>query len=298
MVKTELHRLVLDDDDEVLLEHLSVPFNRANIDAKDCVGWTPLHWACSKNMVVSARILLEHGANACSATDDGWTPAHDAARLGSKDLLDLLQKHGAKLSAATTTGTTPLHYCVQYGHGKAVNWMTHMWEEGRKEINRPNVQGWTPLHFSARYGRPELAKQLLESGASAFHKDKQGRHPRGTAENAMARIKAGTLKITKSPHSDTASIEDYEKVAQMIQQAEKEQLNKCRMVAMSAVVNAEISIEGQDLVEAIGSLQIAIENYKLVDMHEQVMEIEQHIQKLEAQLAASDATVLSVDCAG
>jgi len=95
--------------------------------------------------MISARILLEHGADPGCANDDGWTPAHDAARLGNKDMLDLLKKHGAKLSAATSNGTTPLHYMVQYGHSKAVNWMTHMSEEGRKEINRPNVQVLQPL---------------------------------------------------------------------------------------------------------------------------------------------------------
>jgi len=35
----------------------------ANVNAKDSLGWTPLHWATMNDHVETARLLIEKGAN-------------------------------------------------------------------------------------------------------------------------------------------------------------------------------------------------------------------------------------------
>jgi len=44
----------------------------------DAIGWTPLHWACSKGLNDEVKILLANKADPNAATEvDGWTASHD-----------------------------------------------------------------------------------------------------------------------------------------------------------------------------------------------------------------------------
>ncbi|MBK7032778.1 MAG: ankyrin repeat domain-containing protein [Ignavibacteria bacterium] len=49
---------------------------RANIDAQDDRGWTPLHHAASQNLMQTVRWLIERGADRSIATNDGHLPVN------------------------------------------------------------------------------------------------------------------------------------------------------------------------------------------------------------------------------
>jgi len=107
-MRTVLHDIILNDDDEELNDFFKDPSNKRMINEPDAIGWTPLHWACSKGLKNSVSALLENGADPNKGTDyDGWTPAHDAARCGNSEILEMLAKAGANIETTTSSGVSP-----------------------------------------------------------------------------------------------------------------------------------------------------------------------------------------------
>jgi ankyrin repeat protein len=48
----------------------------ANIEAKDSIGYTPLHWASQKGHVAVVKALLSGGANILASNNNGLLPIH------------------------------------------------------------------------------------------------------------------------------------------------------------------------------------------------------------------------------
>ena len=80
----------------------------ANVNSKDELGVSPLHWAALNNNSKLVRFLLKNGANVNSAAVDGDTPLQTAVILGHTDIVKLLLDSGADPSIADNLGTTPL----------------------------------------------------------------------------------------------------------------------------------------------------------------------------------------------
>ena len=93
----------------------------AEVNARDDIGWTPLHYALVKGVkrpgFQTANMLLERGADVNAATAAvGWTPLHLAAHLSrvgyaygydGPDVLDIVQQlieRGADVGARTRVG--------------------------------------------------------------------------------------------------------------------------------------------------------------------------------------------------
>ena len=68
----------------------------ADVNAKNTVGWTPLHLAARIGHTEAARLLLAAGADVNAKDKDGHTPLHGAAENGHTDVVNLLRAHGAK----------------------------------------------------------------------------------------------------------------------------------------------------------------------------------------------------------
>lgn len=69
--------------------------NGANINARDCVGWTALMMAAYKGYINIAEVLIKHGADVNIRTNT-WTALSWATRYGHTETADLLRKYGAK----------------------------------------------------------------------------------------------------------------------------------------------------------------------------------------------------------
>lgn len=50
--------------------------NKAEVNAKDKHGATPLHWAASEGHKEVVEMLLAHDAEVNAKTNDGWTALH------------------------------------------------------------------------------------------------------------------------------------------------------------------------------------------------------------------------------
>ena len=67
-----------------------------DVNAKDDIGRTPLHWSTvfGKNEIV--ELLMAEGADINAKSDGGRTPLDWAIRSNATETADLLRKHGGK----------------------------------------------------------------------------------------------------------------------------------------------------------------------------------------------------------
>jgi ankyrin repeat protein len=82
--------------------------NKADVNARDNHGVTPLHLASDKAM---AELLLANKADVHARNEEGRTPLHMAAsrgQAGMKDVAESLLAHGADVNAKANNGWTPL----------------------------------------------------------------------------------------------------------------------------------------------------------------------------------------------
>jgi len=84
---------------------------------------TPLQAALLSGQHATAKILLDHGADALVRQTKGTTPMHEAAFIGRLDLVQLLLDHGAEINSVSDNGETPLAEAMRGNHEELVAWM-------------------------------------------------------------------------------------------------------------------------------------------------------------------------------
>jgi ankyrin repeat protein len=257
MVRTKIHELVIAGEDEDLAEYLMEdPANKKLINEPDAIGWTPLHWACSKGHNKEVKILLANNADPNVATEaDGWTAAHDAARKGNSEALREIQLAGGNIERASSSGTRPLHYAVQYGQAKAVDWML---KEGC-DVDGANATGWSPLHFAARYGRKDICSMLLAQGAMPTAVDKMGRSCGAVAAWVRDCIKEGKGPSMKL--DETVKADAMEEMMGILAEAADRQAEEAAKMAKLAMENYKSSYASADLHGAYDHLAVARDQY-------------------------------------
>jgi ankyrin repeat protein len=82
--------------------------NRADVNARDTDGDTPLHLAVNLNDKDLVKLLLANKADVNARGNIGWTPLHRAAYDGKRDLAELLLADKADVNAKDKDGRTPL----------------------------------------------------------------------------------------------------------------------------------------------------------------------------------------------
>ncbi len=142
----------------------------ADVDAKDDLGLTPLHWASLSNRPVDViRALVKARADVNARSNSGYAPLHSAASR-SVDAVRALVELGADVNAQNkNNGNTPLHIASRWGHADAIRVLV----KAGADINVKRNDGNTPLHIASmaqsahiemeRY--IEVIRVLLEFGA-------------------------------------------------------------------------------------------------------------------------------------
>ena len=82
----------------------------ADVNVKDAMGHSLLHWVCAFGSVRAADYLIERGVASNGVDQEGITPLHVAAWRGRPELARLLVAAGADPNASTTEGETPLDW--------------------------------------------------------------------------------------------------------------------------------------------------------------------------------------------
>ncbi len=63
-----------------------------DVNVSDLAGNTPLAWAAQTNCVPGAKLLLQHGANPTSISNNGFTPKDWARRAGNHKIVAILME--------------------------------------------------------------------------------------------------------------------------------------------------------------------------------------------------------------
>jgi uncharacterized protein len=80
----------------------------------DHIGWTPLHYACSRGHLEVAQFLLANGAIVDSLSPGYTTPLMMAVQSGNEQLVKLLLDKGADIQLRNTNGLTAIDIAVIY----------------------------------------------------------------------------------------------------------------------------------------------------------------------------------------
>jgi cytohesin len=130
--------------------------NGADVNAKDEVGFTPLHHVGSKDV---AKLLLAKGANvnAEGGPFGGMTPLEGVASYKDAEVLEVLIANGANVKVG---GGRALHYAAFQAHLPSVKVLL----ANGADVNARNEDGETSLRMAKRRGLRQLADLLRQHG--------------------------------------------------------------------------------------------------------------------------------------
>ena len=150
----------------------------AALTAADGDGRTMLHWAASGGRDEVADFLLGSGAEPNATDDAGWTPLHVAASSGHAAITLSLLRAGANPLAVNTTGQLAIHYAASRNRiAVAQHLQEAAGENGLAMVSAADTSGSTPLMRSSARGYEPMTVWLLEAGAPALCKDRDGNTP-------------------------------------------------------------------------------------------------------------------------
>lgn len=133
-------------------------------------GKTPLHTACIKGLVSSAKVMLDRDNNIVNISDnEGRTPLHYA--VNHEELMQLLLSYNPDLTA-DDKGNTPLHYACGVNQPKVVKLLLKVCDKDM--INKANKTGETALHYECG-SISKAIEPLLMAGANpmAFNENNE-----------------------------------------------------------------------------------------------------------------------------
>jgi serine protease inhibitor len=92
----------------------------ADVNIKNNVYCTPLHYAAEYGHLVVTELLIANGADINAQTMNNLTPLHMAARRGHYNVVDLLMEKGADIDIKTKKGQTALDFAMEAGYADVV----------------------------------------------------------------------------------------------------------------------------------------------------------------------------------
>ena len=123
---------------------------------------TRLSWAASEGKLARVRELGEWRADVEAADKDGCTPLFIASQKGNLDVARELLARGANIEAAMNMGATSLIIASYYGHLDVVR---ELLARGAN-IEAANNNGATSLYIASQEGRLDVVRELLARGAN------------------------------------------------------------------------------------------------------------------------------------
>lgn len=154
---------------------LIVSKDKNNLEKRDFHGNTPLLYCIkqdpSKYNVYTQGFIEGYHVNINATDADGNTPLHYAAGRGNQDITDLLLHKNASLNVLNAHHQTPLLIAVRNNQLASA---TAIANKDSSSINIQDFYGWSALHYAAKNNNTDLVKLLLEKGADAFVKNKDG----------------------------------------------------------------------------------------------------------------------------
>ncbi|CAH0549306.1 unnamed protein product [Brassicogethes aeneus] len=148
---------------------------KADIDAQDINGNSPLMFAVNKNHTETAEFLINQGANVnLRGSKDKIMALHVAAATGNVEIVNVLVSNGADIDAQDINGKSPLIYAVRKNHTETAKFLINKGADVNLRGSKDNA---TALHDAAATGNVEIAKVLLSKDADIDAQDINGCSP-------------------------------------------------------------------------------------------------------------------------
>jgi quinoprotein dehydrogenase-associated probable ABC transporter substrate-binding protein len=181
---------------------------------------TPLISAVMRDHVPTVEVLLKHGANIEEAGPDGYRPLALAVAESKYESAKALMEGGADVSIASgSEGLTPLMIVAAQtspaegarflpGSTRPIDIAKGLIERGAK-VNAQASNGMTALMIAAAHNSPPMIGLLMDAGADAEAKNKQGQtatdvaNINGNLEAAQAIKVLATAKSAAAAPGDT-----------------------------------------------------------------------------------------------
>jgi ankyrin repeat protein len=173
---------------------------KADVNAQNYAGWTPLHLAAVNGHLNMVEWLVTKGrANIDAQDNQGRTTLHLAAAHGHLDVVKwLVTKGRADIRACDKEHLTVLYHAAAHGHLDVVKWLV---KEKKADVNAQNYDDWTPLHLAAAHGRLNVVEWLVTKGHTDIDAQNKFGHTALHLAAAHGRLNVVEWLVTKG-HTD------------------------------------------------------------------------------------------------
>mmetsp|Transcript_18517 Transcript_18517/g.71491 ORF Transcript_18517/g.71491 Transcript_18517/m.71491 type:complete len:998 (+) Transcript_18517:179-3172(+) len=155
--------------------------NKADVNAINEFGESPLHTACWKGNIYSVQFLLNNHANVNKLNHKKETPLHWAVRRAKPDLTQVLMGYGADPFIASGNGSTPMELAIEANQQSLVQLMTGhalLCVESQVECNK---KGFLEVNISTTKNRwKKMFFVLKEEMLFVYKNDEPDAKPKGS----------------------------------------------------------------------------------------------------------------------
>jgi ankyrin repeat protein len=171
---SHLHRVVLKIRPLELRVELDKAMSRAQVNAQDDMGKTPIHWAALRGDVSAVDMLLRAGARVDICDNSGYTALYEASFSKSKGCVELFLAFGADVNARDKVGYSILHIAAAHG---THDLLSVLLANGAELEDSRNHWKCSPLQRAVCFDNVLGCMSLAELGANLQHEDWEGDTP-------------------------------------------------------------------------------------------------------------------------
>ncbi|KAK4182753.1 ankyrin repeat-containing domain protein [Podospora australis] len=185
------------------------PEIRAQVNARDSAGYTPIMYAIQRGDLHKVEVLIKAGADVDAANSNGNTPLQFAVKANVPawrclELVDFLLEAGADVNKADARlGFSVIHTATQNNYAALIR---RLLSAGAGADIQSLNHGSPPMFYAARHNSCEVIQALYEAGADINAAERDGRTPlsRAVESNAhealalLLRLDASHLRVNKA----------------------------------------------------------------------------------------------------
>ena len=143
----------------------------ADIETKDDMGRSPLHWACMSGALAVVKILMAAGAGVCGTCNYENTRLIFTAHGGDTETVrSLVGLKEVDVNHKDTDGRTALLLAADEKHADVVQVLI----DAGADIEAKDEEGRSPLLLASRRGAVDIVNMLVKAGARVSLADRTG----------------------------------------------------------------------------------------------------------------------------